>query len=227
VRGVAALTVLITLACSGNEQAPADERADVERLQAALTEDPAQLVLDEVDEAVDHDRPVIAADLLDDAAIPAVRRHITTVQGLEMHTSAGQSYRSRAARLLRARLHALELWRDALSRGVGFEDDQLLEALHATGEAEHDIAAFHAELATIRPLDTAGAPSSEVREQVAEDLPALAPPSSGAGDDTTTEPAAPDPTAADPIDGREDPTATPPPEPPALEDHHAIVPRHP
>lgn len=228
--GLAAL-VLASCECGQPEQAPASVREDVARLQAALVEDPAQLVLDEVDDAVARQRPVIAADLLDDAAIPAVRRHISTIQHLELQTSEGQTYRTRAGRLMRARLTALEHWRDALARGIGHEDTELLDALHETAEAERAIAAFHAELASVRPLETGGVTETD-REQALEGLPPLAPPASGEGDDTVTPPDEPDPHGADPIDGRED--TTEPPTPPTLrgphepelpediEDHHAI-----
>ncbi len=214
--------------------APRDERQDVALLQAALTEDPAQLVLDEVDDAVARQRPVLAADLLDDAAIPAVRRHIETLQALPLATSRGQTLKTRAIRLLRARLTALGHWRDALARGIGHDDEALLDALHEAGEAEHDLAEFMAELAVIRPLDTSGAPGD--RGGALEGLPPLAPPASGEGDDTVTPPDEPDPHGADPIDAREDPLEPPPPAPPTPrgpdepelpqdhEDHHGIVP---
>ncbi len=238
-RGALALALgLVLVACGGSEgeaPAPRSVRTDVMRLQAALTDDPAQLVLDEVDDAVARQRPVMAADLLEDGAIPAVRRHIDTLQHLEMATGEGQTYRTRAIRLLRARLTALTHWQTALARGIGHEDESLLDALHEAAEAERALADFHAELATVRPLE--GAEGGGDRGEALEGLPALAPPTSGEGDDTVTPPAAPDPHGADPIDGRED--TTEPPEPPALrgphepelpqdrEDHHALDPHAP
>lgn len=225
--------------CDHAETVPQSELDDVARLQAALTEDPAQLVLDEVDDAVARQRPVIAADLLDDAAIPAVRRHIETLQQLEMTTSEGQTLRTRAIRLLRGRQRSLEHWRDALARGIGHDDESLIAALHEAGEAEHDIAAFLGELAAIRPLDTHQAGEGD-RSGALEGLPPLEPPRATEGDDTVTPPSEPDPHGADPIDGREE--LTEPPAPPALraphepelphdpelpqdrEDHHAVEP---
>ncbi|MFO0681058.1 MAG: hypothetical protein U0234_03355 [Sandaracinus sp.] len=228
-----ALLLAIALAACGSteERAPRSVRTDVQRLQAALTDDPAQLVLDEVDDAIARQRPVMAADLLEDGAIPAVRRHIDTIQHLEMTTSEGQTYRTRALRLLRTRVTALIHWQTALARGIGHEDESLLDALHETAEAEHALADFHAELATVRPLESG---EGGDRSEALEGLPPLAPPTSGEGDDTVTPPPAPDPHGADPIDGRED--TTEPPEPPGLraphepelpedrEDHHAIEP---
>lgn len=237
IRALSLLFVLALLGCGDERDAPAprDEQADVAALQGALTEDPAQLVLDEVDDAVARQRPVIAADLLEDAAIPAVNRHIESLQALQMGTSRGQTLRTRAIRLLRARRTALQHWQTALARGIGHDDEVLLDALHETGEAEHDIAAFLAELADIRPLETGGAGASPDHDRGAlEGLPPLAPPTSGEGDDTTTEPDEPDPHGADPVDGIEDLTEPPAPTPlrgpgePALrddlEDHHAAPP---
>ena len=230
-----ALVVLFALGlaaceCDHTEPVPQSELDDVARLQAALVEDPAQMVLDEVDDAVARQRPVIAADLLEDAALPAVRRHIEALQQVEMTTPQGQTLRTRAIRLMRVRAGALEHWRDALARGIGHEDEQLLDALHDTAEAEHAIAEFHAELAAIRPLETGSEPLD--RSGALEGLPPLEPPTSGSGDDTVTPPSEPDPHGADPIDGRED--LSEPPAPPALrgphepelpedrEDHHAV-----
>lgn len=226
-----AALVLAACECDHSEPVPQSERDDVALLQAALTEDPAQMVLDEVDDAVARQRPVIAADLLDDAAIPAVRRHIQTILHLDLQTREGNTFKTQALRLLRARLTSLEHWRDALARGIGHEDDQLIDALHETGTAERDIAAFHSELAEIRPLETGGV--TEDRSEALEGLPPLQePPASGAGDDTETPPSEPDPHGADPIDGTEDltePQAAPalrgphePELPEDREDHHAI-----
>lgn len=229
-----AALVLASCECDHSAPVPQSELDDVERLQNALTEDPAQLVLDEVDDAVARQRPVIAADLLDEAAIPAVRRHIAAIQALELGTSQGQTFRTRAVRLLRARATSLEHWRDALARGIGHDDEELLDALHEAGEAEHAIAEFLTELAAIRPLETGQAPIDH--SGVLEDLPPLAPPATTEGDDTVTPPSEPDPHGADPIDAREDLTEPPTPAPPALraphepelpedrEDHHAIEP---
>ncbi len=234
VRAAACLTVLLaSCECDPTPpRAPLSEREDVARLQGALTEDPAQLVLDEVDDAVARQRPVIAADLLDDAAIPAVRRHIEAIQALELSTSNGNTLRTRAIRLLNARRRSLEHWRDALARGIGHDDEVLLDALHEAGEAERAIAAFHVELSAIRPLDPGAGPTDH--SGVLEGLPALEPPASGDGDDTVSPPAEPDPHGADPVDGRED--LTEPPAPPDLrgphepelpgdlEDHHRVEP---
>jgi hypothetical protein len=232
VRIALACTVVLLLAaceCEHVEAVPAGERDDVERLQAALTEDPAQLVLDEVDDAVARQRPVIAADLLEEAAIPAVRRHIEALQALQLGSSQGNTLRTRAIRLMRNRATALGHWHDALARGIGHDDEVLLDALHETAEAERAIGELLAELATIRPLETGEGVAD--REGALEGLPPLEPPTSGDGDDTVTPPSEPDPHGADPIDGRED--LTEPPAPPTLrgphepelredlEDHHA------
>jgi hypothetical protein len=217
----------LSVACSGGGPpvAPVDERNDVERLQNALTEDPAQLVLEEIDQAIATDRPVMAADLIDTSAIPAVRRHVDSVQALDMSTSSGRTYRSRAVRLLRHRLTALEHWRDALARGVGHEDETLLSAIHENAEAEHELFELHRELAIVRPLRSGPAPRTT--EEESEALPDIAPPAPPSDDDPEPPPPEPDPHAADPIDGTEE--LDEPVLPPGYhdpDDHHDIVPRH-
>ncbi len=234
-RALLLLATLAMAACSGGEtsSAPADERRDIERLQSALAEDPAQLVLEEIDQAIAADRPVMAADLIDHSALPAVRRHVDAVQAVEMSTTSGRTYRSRAVRLLRDRATALEHWRDALARGVGHEDEALVEAIHENAEAEHALFELHRELAIIRPLDTGGAPERPPMDG----LPSIAPPAPPSDDDPEDPAPEPDPRAADPIDGREEfdepvlppghhEADPPPPEAPPVEDHHAIVPAH-
>src|SRR5207249_4060591 len=113
------------------------------------------------------------------------------LQALELGSSQGATFRTRAIRLMRTRATALEHWRDALARGVGHDDEILLDALHETAQAERAIAEFHAELATVRPLETAGAVGD--RSGALEGLPPLEPPTSGEGDDTVTPPSEPDP----------------------------------
>lgn len=222
-----ALTVAWAVACSGGGPpiAPVDERNDVERLQNALTEDPAQMVLEEVDQAIASDRPVMAADLIDHSAIPAVRRHIDSVQAVDMRTSSGRNLRGRAVRLLRHRLTALEHWRDALARGIDHEDDALLTAIHENAEAEHAIFELLSELAIIRPLETGPPPGTPAAPM--EGPPGIAPPTPPSDDDPESPPPEPDPHAADPIDGTEE--LDEPVLPPGYhepEDHHAIAPAH-
>ena len=228
-RSILAVGALLALACSGSSGppvAPAAERNDVEHLQNALTEDPAQLVLEEIDQAIATDRPVMAADLIETSAIPAVRRHIDTVRVLHMDTTAGRNLRMRAVRLLRHRLTALEHWRDALGRGIGHEDEALVDAIHDNAVAEHELFELHQELAIIRPLRTAPTPAAS--EDPMEAPPDLMPPRPPSDDDPEPPPPEPDPHAGDPIDGTEelDEPVLPPGYHEPVEDHHAIVPPH-
>ncbi len=218
--------VALAVGCSGfggPPIAPVDERNDVEHLQNAMTEDPAQMVLEEIDQAIASDRPVMAADLIDHAAIPAVRRHIDSVQAVAMATSSGRNLRSRAVRLLRHRLAALEHWRDALARGVGHEDEALVAAIHENAVAEHELFELHRELAIIRPLETGPAP--EAHPSPMEGSPAIALPTPPSDDDPQSPDPEPDPHAADPIDGTQGLDDPVPPGWGDSEDHHAIVPR--
>jgi len=144
---------LSVLACGSGETAPTREdlEADARLLANALLEDPSRLPLEEVDEAIRDDRPVLAADLIAQGATPATERQISILTGLAMSSAEGRRLRSRCVRLHRDRLRALEGMREALSRGIGHEDDQLLDAMHADAEAQVAIVAFQDELARIVP----------------------------------------------------------------------------
>jgi hypothetical protein len=135
--------------------------ADVIVLQEILGSDPARTVLGEVEQAVDDERPVLAASLIDEAALPRTRDQIERLEGAPAGTPEGRDLRTRAVRVHRARASALELYRDALQRGIGTEDMQLMDALRAYREAETDILALHAALEEIRPL----APEVEERQR--------------------------------------------------------------
>lgn len=144
---------VLALAC-GSEPAPGvpeDLEADARALADAILEDPARLPLEEVDEAIRDDRPVLAADLIAQGATPATERQIALLSALPMTSGEGRRLRSRCVRLHRDRLRALEGMREALSRGIGHEDDQLLDAMRADAEAQVAIVAFQDELARIVP----------------------------------------------------------------------------
>ncbi len=185
--------------CSGEAEAPAvpeDLQADVRALANQLLEDPARLPLEEVDEAIRDERPVLAADLIAQGARPATERQIELLRALPMTSADGRRFRSRAVRLHRQRLEALAALGAALSRGIGQEDEQLVEAMHADAEVQVGIVSLQAELARVvpeledrPPLEERGAP------------PRLPSREDGVGEDPTgsERPEDPNPGAAEPI----------------------------
>lgn len=206
-RTIARALVLVALAlapcaqagCSGEAEptgVPEDLEADVRALANQLLEDPARLPLEEVDEAIRDERPVLAADLIAEGARPATERQIELLRALRMTSAEGRRLRSRAVRLHRQRLEALDALGAALSRGIGQEDEQLVEAMHTDAEVQVGIVSLQAELARVvpeledrPPLEERGAPPRlPSRDDVVEEDP------SG-----TERPEDPNPGAAEPI----------------------------
>ena len=175
-RAAVLILALVVSACGGGgDAAPpsADVRADAQALQQILGEDPARLVLEEVDVAIREERPVLASQIIDSAAIPATRRQIERLEQAPAASQQGRTLRARAVRLHRARLRALEQWRDALATTV--EDDALVEALHASADAEREIVELYDELERIRPLAEGAreAAADEERQRALGGLPSL------------------------------------------------------
>lgn len=181
--------------CSSGEAPPTAEdlEADVRALQATLGDDPATLPLREVDEAIRDDRPVLAADLILQGAVPATRRQIEALEGLRITSNEGRRLRTRCVRLHRDRLRGLEAMRAALSRGIGHEDDQLLDAMRADAEAQMAIVEFQDELGRIVPWDD-GRPPLEERG-----MPRLPSRETPPDEEPSARPEEPNPGAADPI----------------------------
>lgn len=141
--------------CDRSAGPSADLVADATDLQRAVTNDRELAALVEVEDAVADDLPVRAAELLRIGAIPAARRHVTEVAELTMRTAEGRRHHRRAMSLLDKRVDSLQLYHDALERGL-IEDVQLLEAIRAQREAEEAIDAYLGVLEELHPL-----PSSE------------------------------------------------------------------
>lgn len=213
--GVAALSSL-ALACSGSssgERAGATVEDDAIVLQTILGTDPARTILHDVDEAIRAERPVMAAELIQQAALPAVRRHIEEFQHARVATQEGRRLRDRAIRLHRARRDALERYANALARGIGTEDEELLAGLDAYGDAEREILRLHDDLDAIRPISPEAIERArEARETTLGGLPPIRrgePPEAddapgelpGPGpDDSAGEPAEPLPETDDPAE---------------------------
>lgn len=152
--------------CSGGEapSVPAEDvQADVRTLLEAMLDDPARLPLEEVDEAFRDERPVRAADLIEQGAKPATARQIELLRALQMTSAEGRRLRSRAVRAYDARLTALEAMRVVLSRGIGQEDDQLLEAMRADSRAQIAIVDLENELRARLPERDDGPPAETSR----------------------------------------------------------------
>jgi hypothetical protein len=118
---------------------PPELRDDARLLAEVLADDDTPQALVEVDDAILDRLPVRAAELLESGAIPAARRVAERVEAAEVRTVEGRQVRSRVLSASRARVEALEAYRDALRRG-DVEDLRLAATLRAQREAESALA---------------------------------------------------------------------------------------
>jgi hypothetical protein len=160
-----ALFSALGLGCSGGAEdaaAAASAEADARVIAEIVGTDPGPAVLDDVADAIDTDRPVMAADLLDEVGLPAMRRQVTRLEDAPMATSEGRTLRARTVRLYRARVTAYETYQRLLMRGVMAEEgEELLDALDAVSENERDLLALQRELAELAPIVHADEPDEE------------------------------------------------------------------
>jgi hypothetical protein len=185
---VAVVIAALLVACGEDEAArPADLAAEAVAIAAVIDDDRCGPAIDDAMHAMDTERPVMAAGILGSTALPAARQQLAWVEAIEAGSPEARTLRSRAVRIHRARVVALEGLRDALARGP-VEDDALLDAIHASAEAERELQLLRAELAAHAPLPE--------REEVpgAAPIRAAAPADDG---DTTDEPETGDPGAGE------------------------------
>lgn len=148
------LLLVCALACGDDEpEAPAtDLVSDATALQRVMADDLAMLSLEEVEEAVDEDLPARAAELLEQGAIPNVRRQRRAVAELELGTAEGEALQTEALELIDARIAALESYREVLARGLVQDDLAMLDAIRAQRRAEEAITGFFGRLEAVHPL---------------------------------------------------------------------------
>ncbi len=165
VGGALALAVAVLGGCGDEGSATAAGfEADARAIAEIVATDPAAPVLDDVDDAIDTDRPVLASDLLTELGLPTLRRQVTRLEDLRPTTAEGRTLRARAVRLYRARVTAYESYRAALVRGL-VDDDALLDALDAVSANEREILTLQYDLAAIVPIARpAAAPADDEDE---------------------------------------------------------------
>lgn len=112
------------------EPLSAPERADVAALGELMAApvDPVDAALPAVDDAVERDLPVRAAELLRATAIPAARELVARAEAIEPTTDLGVALRRQWLAAQSQRVAALEAYAAALERGI-VEDLVLADAL--------------------------------------------------------------------------------------------------
>jgi hypothetical protein len=126
---------LLLVAC-GSEAAPRPseaERRDLATLAARFDGDPTFEALARVEDIAD-DRPVAAADLLREQALPAARAQLEAVRAFEARSRPGRRAQLRLVDAYRDRIVALEAYLDVLD-GAARDEPALIAALRAQREA--------------------------------------------------------------------------------------------
>lgn len=184
VRGALALAVAILGGCG--EDGPSNAagfEADARAIAEIVATDPAAAVLDDVDDAIDTDRPVLASDLLTELGLPTLRRQVTRLEDLRPTTAEGRTLRARAVRLYRARVTAYESYRAALVRGL-VDDEALLDALDAVSANEREILTLQYDLSAIVPIARSVATTADEDEPGLAGLPPVAREAAAPDDET-------------------------------------------
>ncbi len=147
------LALLMGACSSANDTAGgASAESDAMRLQELLGSDPARTLLQEIERAVDSERPVMASEMIEQAGLPAIRRQIERLEEAPMSTQEGRRLRTRAVRIHRERAEVLARYSRALARGIGSEDDELLDAMRAYAGVELELVSLYRELEQLHPL---------------------------------------------------------------------------
>lgn len=152
-----ALLLCFAAACGAEqepEEASATERGDVDALLEAFNADETLAVLEEADRFVADDLPARAGEMLESAALPAMRRQRERVSALSVHTDLGRRMKATALERLRAREESTTTYARVLARGL-VEDLAFVEASAAQRQAEAALLDLGDELQAIRHPEAA------------------------------------------------------------------------
>ena len=122
-------------------QTAAEPIDDVEAIRRVLSEDPAEGAIREA-ERVSRDRPVLAARMMNEGAIPAAQRQLAALEVVEVETVIGRRLLRQAIDANRSRVDALTVLAATLARGVE-EDLTFVEVLSAHRKAAEELVAVH------------------------------------------------------------------------------------
>ncbi|MCS6856225.1 MAG: hypothetical protein NZM37_00800 [Sandaracinaceae bacterium] len=140
--------LVIACGCSRGEGKGVSVQAEVQAFAHQLDRDPAWPFLQDVDQAIEEERPVLASQILENGAIPATKRWADEIAAMRFETLEARRLRERFLRLLKLRHRTLEAMRRALEEGLGMEEGEAkwVEALHEHTRVELEIASFYREI---------------------------------------------------------------------------------
>ena len=131
----APLIVLLALTACGGEAEDAGPRRDAATLLEVLAPTEPVEALGAANRFVADELPVRAGDVLEERALPALRRMQRDLNGATIRSDEGRAFVARLEPLLAARIEATRTYRDVLARGLA-EDLRFVEASAGLREAE-------------------------------------------------------------------------------------------
>ncbi len=137
-----------------HEPPPPDLVTEVRALQRVITDDPALTPLEDVDDAIRQQRPVLAAQLLETGAIPAAERQVEALEGTRVTTPEARRFRRGLIDAYRRRIDALDTWKGVLAQG-GEEDLALVDAMSAVRAADEAVLDIDHQMQEVRPIPEA------------------------------------------------------------------------
>ena len=135
----------------GCEEGPPPELGDeVATLRQIMEDDPAEASIEEA-ERVATERPVHAAALLEETAIPAARRQAARAREAEVASAEGRAYGRRLAEAYAKRVRGLEQWQGYLE-DAATDDDALLASITTLREASVELVELDRDMDSVAPL---------------------------------------------------------------------------
>lgn len=148
-RRIGILGLGLALAACGAEEDPGPSpglRDDLTQLHLLIDRDPAVDPLDLAERRVDEERPVHAANTLESSGIPAARRQVETIAGVELRTDEGRRFQRRLRDAYQARLDALGPYQQVLSGGAAADPVEMLDAMRGLRVAQEALLAVVREM---------------------------------------------------------------------------------
>jgi hypothetical protein len=144
----ALVAALLLIGCESGP--PPELSAEVAALRAIMQDDPAAAPIDEA-ERIATERPVHAAELLAERAIPAARRHAARAREAEVTSEEARAYQRRLAEAYAKRVRGLEEWQRYLA-DAATDDAALLESITTLREASVELVELDRDMDAVAPI---------------------------------------------------------------------------